>query len=75
MVFLTLAEIYNGIEKSAIKKKERQAKIERICSQVEIFPFDEPAASNYGFVRAQLEKKRCPNKRKGYANCLNRVSE
>lgn len=35
---VTLAEIYYGIEKSPVKKKERRNKIERISSQLEIHP-------------------------------------
>jgi tRNA(fMet)-specific endonuclease VapC len=54
---ITLAEIYYGIEKSPVKKKERRAKIEQIRSVLEIHPFDEPAAAKYGIIRAQLEKK------------------
>ena len=52
---ITLAEILYGIEKSPVKKKERRTKIERICSQLEIHPFDEPAAEKYGLIRARLE--------------------
>ena len=54
---ITLAEIYYGIEKSPVKKKERREKIERIISQLEIYPFDEPAARKYSTIRTQLEKK------------------
>jgi len=53
---VTLAEIYYGIEKSPVKKKERRDKIERISSQLEIHPFDELAARNYSIIRTQLEK-------------------
>lgn len=53
---ITLAEIYYGIEKSPVKKKERRLKIERIKSELEIFPFNEQAALNYGRTRADLEK-------------------
>jgi len=53
---VTLAEIYYGIEKSPVKKKERRTKIERICSQLEIYPFDELAARKYSIIRSQLEK-------------------
>jgi tRNA(fMet)-specific endonuclease VapC len=53
---ITLAEIYYGIEKSPVKKKERRNKIERICSQLEIYPFDEFAARRYSIIRTQLEK-------------------
>ena len=56
MSTITLAEIYYGIEKSPVKKKERRNKIERICSLLEIYPFDEPAALKYAIIRTQLEK-------------------
>jgi tRNA(fMet)-specific endonuclease VapC len=54
---ITLAEILYGIEKSPIKKKERRTKINRICSHIEIHPFDEPAAENYCLIRARLERE------------------
>ena len=54
---ITLAEIYYGIEKSPVKKRERRSKIQRICSQLEVRTFDEPAAQQYGTIRAQLGKK------------------
>ncbi len=54
---ITLAEILYGIEKSPIKKKERRTKINHICSQLEIHPFDEPAAENYGLIRTRLERE------------------
>ena len=53
---VTLAEIYYGIEKSSVKKKERRNKIERISSQLEIHSFDELAARKYAIIRSQLEK-------------------
>jgi len=53
---ITLAEIYYGIEKSPVKKKERRNKIERIYSQLQIYPFDDFAARKYSIVRTQLEK-------------------
>jgi tRNA(fMet)-specific endonuclease VapC len=53
---ITLAEILYGIEKSPIKKKERRTKISRICSQLAIHPFDEPAAEKYALIRARLER-------------------
>ena len=43
---ITLAEILYGIEKSPVKKKERRTKIKRICSQLEVRPFDEPAVGS-----------------------------
>ena len=54
---VTMAEIYYGIEKSPNIKKLRREKIETICTQLEIFPFDEPAALKYGVIRAHLEKQ------------------
>jgi tRNA(fMet)-specific endonuclease VapC len=53
---ITLAEIYYGIEKSSVKKKERREKIEQICLQLEIHPFDEYSAISYGLIRTQLEQ-------------------
>jgi tRNA(fMet)-specific endonuclease VapC len=52
-----LAEIDYGIEKSPVKKKERHTKIEQIRLILEVHAFDEPAAADYGTIRAQLEKK------------------
>ena len=53
---VTLAEILYGIEKSPVKKKERRTKINRICTQLEIYPFDEPAAKKYSLIRPGLER-------------------
>jgi tRNA(fMet)-specific endonuclease VapC len=52
---VTLAEIYYGIEKSPVRKKERRSKIEQIKSLLEIFPFNVSAAEKYGHIRAALE--------------------
>jgi tRNA(fMet)-specific endonuclease VapC len=57
---ITLAEIYYGIEKSPVKKRERRLKIERIKSQLEIYPFNERAAIKYGGIRVTLEKQGQP---------------
>jgi tRNA(fMet)-specific endonuclease VapC len=57
---ITLAEIYYGIEKSPVKKKERRAKIEQIKSQLEIYSFNEAAAVKYGVIRTSLEKQGQP---------------
>ena len=54
---ITLAEIWYGIEKSPVKKKERRLKIERISSLVSIYPFDEIAAKSYAVIRATLERR------------------
>lgn len=57
---ITLAEILYGIEKSPVKKKLRREKIEAICGELDIFPFDEAAAYEYGKLRSILEKKGTP---------------
>ena len=57
---VTLAEILYGIAKSPVKKKERRKKIETICSQLELFPFDRKAAEQYAAIRTGLEKKGIP---------------
>ena len=57
---ITLAEIYYGIEKSPLKKKERRLKIEYIKSELDIYPFNEQAAVKYGNIRASLEKLGTP---------------
>ena len=54
---ITLAEIWYGIEKSPVKKKERRMKIENIRSLLHIYPFDEAAVESYAVIRAQLEGK------------------
>lgn len=54
---ITLAEIWYGIEKSPVKKKERRMKIENIRSLLNIYPFDEAAAESYAVICAQLEGK------------------
>ena len=54
---ITLAEIWYGIEKSPVKKKERRSRIEKISSILSVYPFDEAAAESYAVIRAQLERK------------------
>ncbi len=54
---ITLAEILYGIEKSPVKKKLRRDRIEAICSQLDIYPFDQDAARKYATIRSYLEKK------------------
>ena len=53
---ITLAEIYYGIEKSPVKKKERRLKIEYIKAELDIIPFNKQATIKYGVIRATLEK-------------------
>ena len=54
---ITLAEIYYGIEKSPVRKKERRLKIEKILSLLDLYYFDEMAARKYALIRTQLERK------------------
>jgi len=53
---VTLAEILYGIQKSPVRKRERRQKIQRISSELQIYPFDEAAAEVYAVIRSQLEK-------------------
>jgi tRNA(fMet)-specific endonuclease VapC len=57
MSTVTLAEIFYGIEKSPIKKKERRSKIKKISSILSLYAFDEAAAGKYAVIRAQLERE------------------
>jgi len=57
---ITLAEILYGIRKSNTKRKERLHKIESICSQLQSFSFDIPAADKYGTIRVYLESRGIP---------------
>jgi len=57
---ITLAEIWYGIEKSPIKKKERRSKIDKISHLLSIYHFDELAACSYGVIRTQLENNGVP---------------
>ncbi len=57
---ITLAEIWYGIEKSPIKKKERRAKIDKISNLLNIYHFDELAARSYGDIRTRLENNGVP---------------
>jgi tRNA(fMet)-specific endonuclease VapC len=54
---ITLAEIWYGIEKSPVKKRERRSKIDKIFTLLKVYPFDEIAAKSYAIIRAQLEGK------------------
>ena len=57
MSTITIAEILYEIEKSPVKKKERQLKINQISSLLDIYSFDEIAAGKYAVIRVQLEKE------------------
>lgn len=53
---ITLAELLHCVEKSSIITKNLQ-KVEDFVSRLEVLPYDTTAASHYGDIRADLEKK------------------
>ena len=53
---ITLAELQQGVEKSAKVEKNRLA-LEMLTSSLLVLPFYSFAAEKYGIIRAHLEKK------------------
>ena len=53
---ITLAELQYGIEKSTMPEKNQQA-LDQFLLPMEIITFDDSAAVEYGFIRANLERK------------------
>lgn len=53
---ITLAELMHGVEKSQESNRNR-ATVEDFVSRLEVLPYDDAAASHYGEIRANLEKK------------------
>ena len=53
---ITLAELIHGVEKSSMVTKNLR-KVEDFVSRLEILPYENTAASHYGDIRADLEKK------------------
>ncbi|WP_321275980.1 type II toxin-antitoxin system tRNA(fMet)-specific endonuclease VapC [Thiomicrorhabdus indica] len=53
---ITLAELLHGVEKSRHIAKNLKA-VEDFCSRLDVLDYDENAASHYGEIRADLEKK------------------
>ncbi len=53
---ITLAELMHGVEKSQESNRNR-AIVEDFVSRLEVLPYDDAAASHYGEIRANLEKK------------------
>ena len=53
---ITLAELEYGVEKSSQPERNRDA-LNSFVAPLEIVPFDEVAASCYGGIRSELEKK------------------
>jgi len=56
---VVLYELEYGIAKSTSPRK-RQAQLKKLCSLVEILPFEEDAARFAALIRANLEKKGTP---------------
>jgi len=56
---ITAAELYYGINKSLFPEKNQQA-LEQFLIPLEIVEFDFEAATHYGKIRNQLEKKGTP---------------
>ena len=56
---ITLAELLHGVEKSSMISQNMR-KIEDFVSRLEVLPYDSSAASHYGDIRADLEKKGTP---------------
>ena len=56
---ITLAEMEYGIAKSTSPEKN-QAALSAFLSNIDILPFDDRAAVDYGDIRASLEKKGTP---------------
>ena len=53
---ITLAELLHGVEKSSMIQKNLR-KVEDFVSRLEVLPYENTAASHYGDIRADLEKK------------------
>ncbi len=53
---ITLAELLHGVEKSA-KPEHNLQQVEDFVSRLDVLPYAEKAASHYGDIRAQLERK------------------
>ena len=56
---ITLAELLHGVEKSSMISQNMR-KVEDFVSRLVVLPYDSSAASHYGDIRANLEKKGTP---------------
>jgi tRNA(fMet)-specific endonuclease VapC len=54
---ITLAELFHGVEKS-IKPDHNLRQIEDFVSRLEVLEYGSKAASHYGDIRSDLERKR-----------------
>jgi len=59
MSSITLGELYYGAEKSARRLENLQA-IEHFSARLEVLPFPARAATHYGQIRAELERRSKP---------------
>ncbi|MEC4590152.1 MULTISPECIES: type II toxin-antitoxin system tRNA(fMet)-specific endonuclease VapC [Nitrospirillum] len=55
---VTLAELFHGAAKSTQPTQNRD-KVERLIARLEVLPFDDDAASHYGDIRVDLERRGC----------------
>jgi tRNA(fMet)-specific endonuclease VapC len=53
---ITLAELLHGVEKSSMITKNLRM-VEDFVSRLEVLPYENTAASHYGDIRTNLEKK------------------
>ena len=53
---ITLVELVHSVEKSALPEKDRK-NIEDFVSRLEVLEYGKKAASHYGDIRADLERK------------------
>ncbi len=56
---ITLAELLHGVEKSAMVSRNLR-NVEDFVSRLEVLPYNDKAASHYGNIRADLEKRGIP---------------
>ena len=56
---ITLAELAHGVEKSADQARNL-AVVEDFVSRLDVLPFDDRAAWQYGLIRAALERQGTP---------------
>lgn len=56
---ITLAELLHGAEKSS-NVARNLAEIENFCGRIEVLPYGEKAAAQYGRIRAVLERAGTP---------------
>ncbi len=56
---ITLAELLHGAEKSSMVSRNLR-KVEDFASRLEVLPYNSDAASHYGNIRADLERKGTP---------------